>query len=101
MSTGLKELILKIKLLINSTDRTDLGAPGHLMHKDDKKKTLMARWRSKSHIKIREIERSRNESSRRKGSKQESSGGAGEKRGREKRKPFSNWEGYSNLRVLS
>merc|ERR1719341_2498159 len=25
--------------------RTDLGAPGHLMHKDDKKKTLMARWR--------------------------------------------------------
>merc|ERR1712128_172223 len=25
--------------------RTNIGAPGHLMHKDDKKKTLMARWR--------------------------------------------------------
>jgi len=25
--------------------RKDLGAPGHLIHKEDKKKTLMARWR--------------------------------------------------------
>ena len=25
--------------------RQDMGAPGRLMHHDDKKKTLMARWR--------------------------------------------------------